>query len=91
MQGTKAYQYPKKKGLGRRTKAILVQSGRLRKATYIKTATWNNTTIANPTPYAEYHNNGTARIPQRQFMGHSKALEKIQIKKITKALDDIWR
>jgi phage gpG-like protein len=91
MQGTKAWKYPKKKGLGRRTRAILVQSGRLRRATYIKKATWAQTTIANPTPYADYHNSGTARMPQRQFMGHSKSLEKIQIKKITKALDDIWR
>jgi phage gpG-like protein len=91
MQGTKAWKYPKKKALGRRTRAILVQTGELRRATYIKKATWNQTTIANPTPYADYHNSGTARIPQRQFMGHSKALEKIQIAKINKALNEIWK
>jgi len=91
MQGTKAWKYPKKKALGRRTRAILVQTGRLRRATYIKKATWSETTIANPTPYADYHNSGTARIPQRQFMGHSKALEKIQIAKINKALKEIWK
>jgi len=91
MQGTKAWKYPKKKALGRRTRAILVQTGRLRRATYIKKATWAETTIANPTPYADYHNSGTARIPQRQFMGHSKALEKIQIAKINKALNEIWK
>jgi phage gpG-like protein len=30
-------------------------------------------------------------MPQRQFMGHSKALEKIQIAKINKALKEIWK
>ncbi len=89
--GTKLYKYPKKKDLGRRTRAILVKSGRLRRGNFIKKATWNETTIANPTPYAPYHNDGTTNIPQRQFMGHSKTLEKKQIDKITKALNDIWK
>jgi phage gpG-like protein len=91
IQGTKAYKYPKKKDLGRRSRAILVKSGRLRRATFIKKATWNETTIANPTPYAEYHNDGTKNIPQRQFMGHSHVLEKKQISKLTKALNEIWK
>jgi len=119
------------------TRRILVKNGDLRRNFSVKSATFNNITIANSTPYAAIHNNGgiiqkkertfdlgfrkkrgtdayvfasigakkkkakfvqtvtaaahTINMPQRQFMGHSKTLEKIQIKKIDKILKEIWK
>jgi phage gpG-like protein len=78
MSGTDAYKYPKKKDLGRRTRAILVKSGRMRRDIRVRQATWNRTTIATMVKYASYHNEGTKNIPKRKFMGHSRSLERKQ-------------
>jgi hypothetical protein len=73
------------------TRRILVKNGDLRRDFSVKSATFNDITIANSRDYADYHNSGTSKMPQRQFMGHSQTLEKIQIKKIDKILKEIWK
>lgn len=49
-----------RKDTGKRNKgrAILVKSGRLKRATRVKHASWNNVLVVNDTPYAAAHNDG---------------------------------
>lgn len=71
----------------------LVQSGALRRAVSnsLKEATFQvirfDVTDVN---YAGYNNFGTQRNPQRQFMGQTNELTKIQTERITKIMDRIW-
>lgn len=63
---------PDKKKKGR---AILVNTGRLRRSFEIAYST-EKITIINDTPYSTYHNYGTKNLPQRRFMGPSRDLSK---------------
>lgn len=93
--GTRAYIYPKMKRLGRRTSAILVRSGDLRRAVgnSIRQATFEKIELVVPEKYAEAHNEGNPKknIPKRQFVGQTETLTRIQIEKITQGVDFIWR
>lgn len=90
--GTRAYNSARKSS---RTRSILVQSGRLRRSFYTRIRRNDIIQIANSAPYAQPHNEGTmnagrgrrTRIPQRQFMGHSKTLEKQQVAVIKRWLN----
>lgn len=42
-------------------------------------------------PYAIYHNEGTEKLPKRQFMGESQQLNQQIQKKIEKTLNDLLR
>ena len=77
--GTKAYKYPKNKGLSRRTSNILVRTGRLRKGIRGQILSKNVGIIMNTVPYAGYNNYGTKSIPKRKFIGHSSTLNKKMI------------
>lgn len=59
---------------GRRS--LLVKSGRLRKSIRLTKVTSNSVSIGTNVPYAKYQNDGTATIPQRQFIGKSTALNR---------------
>lgn len=96
--GTFEYKYPKKKDLGRRTRATLVQTGRLRRtvATSLKSATFQSIKFVVDLPYAAVHNDGLPMkngqpMPKRKYMGDSPILRQMQRKKITKMIDTIWR
>lgn len=91
--GTNPYKYPKNKDRGRRTRSILVGkgSGRLRRSIRRGYTSFSKTVIATDVPYAKYHNEGTDKIPKRQFMGRSKQLD-VKVKNtISKELDKIFR
>ena len=84
--GTKAYKYPKKKGLRRRTRPILVGKGALRRAvnSSIKSVTPNRVRFQVDLPYAAIHNEGSnvggkgrRPMPKRQFMGDSPKLNRL--------------
>lgn len=64
----------------------LVNSGELRQALVdcIKEKRWDNIHWEVDNDYAEYHNDGTATIPKRQFMGDSYELNNI----LAKVLED---
>ena len=67
-KGTKAYRYGTKSS---RTNPILTGTGKLRKSIQIKHADWNKVVVGvvgDAERYAEYNNDGTENIPQRQFM-----------------------
>lgn len=98
-EGTPEYKYPKNKGLGRRTKAILSGTGRLKRAvnSSIKEASFDRIRLAvSDVPYAEIHNSGGtagkgAQIPKRQYMGDSPLLREKLRKKIKTVVDKIWQ
>lgn len=54
----------------------LVKTGRMRDSITILGRSLNSRIVGSNVPYAEYHNAGTARLPQRKFIGNSKVLEK---------------
>lgn len=98
---TKAYKYPKAKGLQRRISPILVgagfnvRGGTLRRAvsSMARTANINNGgfRMIVDLPYAGYLNEGTGRMPKRQFIGQTAELTQMQQKKITQVIDKIWQ
>lgn len=89
---TKEYKYAKPAA---RTRAILVQSGKLRRETNnsIRVATFNKIRLVvgdrNAT-YAGVHNQGTEKIPKRQFMGQTPALTRQQRDKIDQFFTKVW-
>lgn len=89
---TRAYMYPKTKGLSRRKKPILIGTGRLRRAVANskKIATFNKIVLEVNLPYAANHNEGDT-VPQRQYMGQTNELTMKQNKLITATVDRIWK
>jgi phage gpG-like protein len=100
-EGTKAYKYPKKTGLSRRVKPILVDRGNLKREvnSSIKEQTWDLIRLGVDVSsfnkggynYAKAQNEGTANIPQREFMGNSPILEKKIKDKIRKSISEIFK
>lgn len=95
IEGTKAYSGNKDKG--KRTRAILQGkgSGRLRKdvANSVANGRKNSElsyTLVVENNYASYHNDGTSKIPQRQFVGMTEKLNKKILNKINEKLSQIW-
>lgn len=93
--GTKAYSGDKDKG--KRTRAILQGkgSGRLRKdvANSVANGRKNSElsyTLIVENNYASYHNDGTKKIPQRQFVGMTEKLNKKILNKINEKFMQIW-
>lgn len=99
--GTKAYKYPKTKGLQRRTSPILVgagykvRGGTLRRSVSVmaRTAQIGRGTLRMivDVPYAKYLNNGTPKMAKRQFIGQTRELTAMQNKTITQIVDKIWQ
>jgi phage gpG-like protein len=90
--GTPEYKYPKKKGLSRRTKPILVGTGKLRRAVSnsTRTLTPKEIKLVVDLPYAANHNEGDT-VPKRQFMGQTPELTMQQKKLIESQVDKIWQ
>lgn len=63
-----------------KNRAILIDSGNLRRSIRAGVVNWDKVTVgAYGIDYATYHNQGTARLPRRRFLGPSKVLtRKIQ-------------
>lgn len=80
---TPEYKYPKKRGLSRRTRPILIGKGTLRRAVNnsVKKVTTKGIQFRVDVPYAEIHNEGGImkngkKMPKRQFMGYTRELNK---------------
>ena len=84
IQGTKAFKYPKKKDLGRRTRKTLVKTGTLKRAVNnsVTQKSFKKIVWRVDLPYAYVHNNGEGKMPERKFMGESKTLNTIFKRKI---------
>lgn len=90
--GTNAYKYPKNKDLGRRTRAINVKSGVLRRAvgTSIRSVSFKKTELIVAVPYAKYLNEGTNHIPERPFIKQGPELTKMQRERIKRYFKKVW-
>ena len=93
IEGTKAYKYPKTKKLSRRVKPILVGTGKLKREvnSSIRQATFDEVRLGVDLPYAAAQNEGTNKIPKREFMGNSPILEKKIKDKIKKSISQIFK
>ena len=90
--GTPEYKYPKKKDLGRRTRAILVKSGNLRRDIKVRKARFDRIEVGTSRltkDYASRHNYGEDKMPKRKFIGNSRNLKRKQKSHITNRLDKI--
>jgi phage gpG-like protein len=75
--GTPEYKYPKKSDLQRHKRGILI--GKTRNLLHdvahsVRKKTWQEVVFGVAASYAAYHNEGSGKIPKRQFMGNSKEL-----------------
>lgn len=98
--GTKAFKYPKKKGLQRRTQPILIGSGfkvrggTLRRAvsTMERSAEISKDRVRMivDLPYAEIINDGGKNMPKREYIGQTEELTTMQKNKINEIIGRIW-
>jgi phage gpG-like protein len=101
--GTRAYKYPKKKGLSRRRRGILrgKGSGVLMRSVDVQRASFDAIVVGTKgVEYAAIHNDGLMgnafgkykfKMPKRQFIGNSKQLERAIEKRIVKELDKVFK
>lgn len=82
----------KRASVAARTRATMIQSGALRRATgnSMRTATFKKTELIIDLPYAKRHNEGLKGMPQRQFVGQTRRLSAMQYDLIKKNLRSIW-
>jgi len=99
--GTKAYKYPKTKGLQRRTQPILIgagyrkRGGTLRRAvssmSRTKEITKDRVRMIVDLPYANIINEGGGHMPKREYVGQDSTLTRMQTEKITEIINRIWK
>lgn len=93
IEGEKAYEYPKTKGLQRRTSPILIGAGLKKRgvtlakavSTMSQTASFVGSTqlrMKVNVPYAGYLNEGTPNMPARTFVRQTQKLTTMQQKRI---------
>lgn len=73
----------------RRRKILYGDTGKLRKDIEIEKIEGNTITIVADAEYSGYHNDGTDRLPQRQFMGHNKEIEDAAMEYIDNEMEKI--
>lgn len=74
------------------SRAILVDSGRLRRSIKVGRATFSYIEIgAYGVSYARYHNKGTKKIPKRQFIGESKVVRDSIRKRIRRDIKNVLK
>lgn len=71
-----------------RGRAILVDTGALRNDIDVRRTSANRVVVGTQdVKYAEYHNEGTKNLPQREFIGDSDKLDKKVVKRIESAIN----
>lgn len=81
----------KKRKDSRNTRSLLVKTGRLKQSIRVKRYNSNEVVIGTDTPYASYHNEGTERLPKRQFIGDSKELDAKVKATIIQEIDKLFK
>jgi phage gpG-like protein len=81
--------WKKRKPNAKRNKgrAILTDTGRLKRSIRKERVTLRQTRIVSKLPYSARHNEGLDNMPQRKFMGESQKLERKMLKFIYKSID----
>jgi len=74
---------------------LLVKSGRLRRDVSNSVSAGHKNgrfsyTLVVKNPYASYNNDGTDKMPQRQFVGMTRDLNKKLLNKINQKIKSIW-
>lgn len=73
-------------------RAILVDKGHLRRSIRVVRATWNRVEVGSTgIKYARFHNRGEGRLPKRQFVGASRALNRKISNRIRRDTKNIFR
>jgi len=98
VKDTDAWKYPLKYNMGRRTRNILQGkgSGRLRRdvansvARGKKNSKWSYTLVV-ANPYAGFHNEGTNKLARRRFVGMTRRLNEMLLRKIKQKIDSAWK
>lgn len=76
----------------KRSRAILIDSGNLRKSVRIRHAGFRVIRVGSyGLPYASRHNQGLNGMPQRKFVGHSKKLTEKMGKTTMRELKKVFR
>lgn len=90
--GTPEFKYPKTKGLSRRKKDILTNTGELRRrvGNSIVSDAWPTVRLVIDLPQAAAINEGTAKMPQRQFAGQTTELSNKQEDMVESYFSKIW-
>jgi phage gpG-like protein len=79
---------------------ILLKSGALRRSIKLRMATWNLIKVESDLPYSAIHNYGKRgkawgkhpfKMPKRQFMGNSRALNNILVRKMETSINRAMR
>jgi len=87
--GTKTYKaVANRHPVDTRRKILTGRTGNLRNSINYRTQP-KVATVYSDTPYGKYHNDGTRKFPQRQFMGEHPELHKAVIEKLEKELNKI--
>jgi phage gpG-like protein len=73
-------------------RAILVDTGALRRSIGVIKATFKEIVIASTgIPYAKRHNEGLSKMPQREFIGDSKEMNEKNKKLLVKLLGKVFK
>ena len=79
----------KTQGTGR---ALLVKTGALRADIKVRERSFNRIRISTASvPYGGYHNYGSGKLTQREFLGESSELDRMVIRKIESELDKLFK
>ncbi len=69
---------------------LLVDTGRLKNSIRIMNMTNTSVTIGTNVFYAQFHNEGTRKMPKRQFIGESAKLNRTIVQKISDLIEKIF-
>ncbi len=74
----------------RANRALLVDTGAMRRAIRVRQANWSRIEIVNNTSYAKYHNNPAKARVYRKFMGRSEVLRQKHLARIRREIKPIF-
>jgi len=72
------------------SRTMLVKTGTLRASIGIRERGFNHRRVDSNVDYAKYHNEGTERLPKRQFLGNFKGLEKKRYTEFKKMMKKVY-
>lgn len=93
IKGTKAYNSPGRPKASAHSRGILIGRGVLRRKVRnsIREKSALRVRLLVDLPYAKRHNEGLDGMPQRQYMGQTAELTRMQRKYITAFIRQLWR
>ena len=71
-------------------RALLVDTGHMRRSVKIKSASFSSVKIGTNIPYAKYHNNPKKARVHRQFIGNSQKLNNDILRRVRKDVKSIF-